>query len=126
MLKKLMKEEIILNDNDLARRKVYDLLTNEILNNVICNEFGVAIRSNSNDYCFVYKNIKFEPTDITLYGEDLKINKNGKLYLSIDNNCSNFIYRMYETEQEKVALIKYIDNKSDKISIYISIKKANK
>ena len=126
MLKKLMKEEIILNDNNLARRKVYDLLTNEILNNVICNEFEVAIRSNSNDYCFVYKNIKFEPTDITLDGEDLKINKNGKLYLSIDNNCSNFIYRMYETEQEKVALIKYIDNKSDKISIYISIKKANK
>lgn len=123
MLKKLMKEEIILNDNDLARRKVYDLLTNEILNNVICNEFEVAIRSNSNDYCFVYKNIKFEPTDITLDGEDLKINKNNILYISIDSNCSNYIYRAYETQQEKVILVKYNDSEDNKISIYISTKK---
>lgn len=121
MFKKLMKEEIILDDNNFAKRKIFDLFKNEISNGVMCNEFEVAIHSNSNDYCFVYKDIKFEPTDITLCGDELKINKENTLFISMDNNCSSYMYRMYETEQEKVVLIKYNDNEYDKISIYISM-----
>lgn len=125
MFKKLMKEEIILDDNNFAKRKIFDLFKNEISNSVMCNEFEVAIRSNSNDYCFVYKDIKFESTDIILCGDELKINKENTLFISMDNNCSSYMYRMYETEQEKVVLIKYNDNECDKISIYISMINGN-
>lgn len=123
MLKKLMKEEIILDDNNLAKRKIYNLFTKQIINNVICNELEIAIYSKSNEYCFGYKNIKFNSTDIMLCNDNLTINKNNILYISIGSNCSNYIYRAYETEQEKVILVKYNDSEDNKISIYISMKK---